>query len=81
LSNSAEADWYRNLLADQRVELEIAGERRGTVARPVAATDAANPLVRPAAVAKYQAGYPQEDLRAWSETASVVRIEWPADVG
>ncbi|HLB39808.1 MAG TPA: nitroreductase family deazaflavin-dependent oxidoreductase [Actinomycetota bacterium] len=77
LSNSPEADWYRNLEAEPRVVLEIAGESRETVARAVGSDDPAGPTVRPAMVAKYQARYPQEDLREWSETASVVRIEWP----
>ena len=77
LSNSADADWYRNLLAEPRVVLEIAGERRDTTARPVDGTDPANPTVRPAMVAKYQPGYGQEDLREWSETASLVRVDWP----
>ena len=53
------------------------GESRETVARAVGSDDPAGPTVRPAMVAKYQARYPQEDLREWSETASVVRIEWP----
>jgi deazaflavin-dependent oxidoreductase (nitroreductase family) len=78
LSNSADADWYRNLVAEPRVVLEIAGERRDTTARPVDATAPANPTVRPAMVAKYQPGYAQEDLREWSETASLVRVDWPA---
>ena len=77
LSNSVEAHWYRNLVADPHVALEIAGERRDTTAAPVDADDPANPVVRPAMVAKYQAGYAQEDLRDWSETASLVRVEWP----
>lgn len=77
LSNSTAADWYRNLVAEPRVVLEIAGERRDTTARLVDATDPANPIVRPAMVAKYQAGYAQEDLREWSETASLVRVDWP----
>jgi hypothetical protein len=29
-------------------------------------------------VTKYQAGYAQEDLREWSDTASLVRVDWPA---
>ena len=78
LSNSTDADWYRNLVAEPRVVLEIAGERRDTTARPVDATDPANPIVRPAMVAKYQPGYAQEDLREWSDTASLVRVDWPA---
>ncbi len=78
LSNSADADWYRNLVAQPRVVLEIAGERRDTTARPVVATDPANPIVRPAMVAKYQPSYAQEDLREWSDTASLVRVDWPA---
>ena len=78
LSNSVDADWYRNIEAEPRVVLEIAGERRETTARPVEASDPANHSVRPAMVAKYQAGYAQEDLREWSDTASLVRMDWPA---
>jgi len=78
LSNSPDADWYRNLVVEPNVTLEIDGEHRATTARPVASDDAANVIVRPAMVAKYQAGYPQEDLREWSRTASLVRIDWPA---
>ena len=78
LSNSMEADWYRNLAVDPRVVLEIAGERRDTTARAVDASDPANRAVRPAMVAKYQAGYAQEDLRDWSDTALLVRVDWPA---
>jgi deazaflavin-dependent oxidoreductase (nitroreductase family) len=77
LSNSAEADWYRNLVAQPNVSLEIAGERRDTTARPVDATDPANAVVRPASVAKYQTSY-EDDLQGWSETASLVRVDWPA---
>jgi len=44
----------------------------------VDATDPANRAVRPAMVAKYQAGYAQEDLRDWSDTALLVRVDWPA---
>jgi len=77
LSNSAGADWYRNLEARPAVTLEIAGERRDTIARPVPADDPANDVARAAMVAKYQAGYPQEDLTDWSREASLVRIEWP----
>jgi hypothetical protein len=29
-------------------------------------------------VAKYQPGYAQEDLREWSDTAALVRVDWPA---
>jgi hypothetical protein len=74
LSNSTEADWYRNLGSCSRSR----GERRDTTARAVDATDPANRAVRPAMVAKYQAGYAQEDLRDWSDTASLVRVDWPA---
>jgi len=77
LSNSAAADWYRNIEASPAVTLEIAGERRETIARPVPAHDRANGIVRPAMVAKYQASYPQEDLADWSREAALVRIEWP----
>jgi deazaflavin-dependent oxidoreductase (nitroreductase family) len=78
LSNSPDADWYRNLVAEPRVVLEIAGERRDTTAHVVDAADPANRTVRPAMVAKYQAGFAQEDLREWSDTASLVRVDWPA---
>ncbi len=78
LSNSPDADWYRNLVAEPRVVLEIAGERRDTTAHPVEANDPANRTVRPGMVAKYQAGYAQEDLREWSDTASLVRVDWPS---
>lgn len=78
LSNSQHADWYRNLEAEPRVVLEIAGERRETVAATVGRDDVAGKTVGLAMVAKYQASYPQEDLREWSRTASLVRIAWPA---
>ena len=78
LANSEVADWYRNLVADPEVTLEIAGERRRTTATPVGPGDPANTVVRPAMVVKYQPTYPQEDLRGWSRTASLVRIGWPA---
>ena len=77
LSNSVEADWYRNLVATPSVGLEIAGELRETSARPVDPSDPANAIVRPAMVAKYQTGY-DNDLQEWSETASLVRVDWPA---
>jgi deazaflavin-dependent oxidoreductase (nitroreductase family) len=76
LSDSDRADWYRNLLADPSVALEIGGEMRTTTAAPVDADDPANAAVRPAMAAKYQAGY-AEDLDRWSRTAWLVRIEWP----
>jgi len=77
LSNSVEADWYRNLKAEPNVSLEISGERRDTTARPVDPSDAADAVVRRAMVAKYQTGY-ENDLQEWGETASLVRVDWPA---
>jgi len=79
LSNSRDADWYRNLEARPEVSLEIAGERRETTARPVAGDDPANDVVRPGMVQKYQDTYRSEDLTDWSREASLVRIEWPPD--
>jgi len=76
LSDSDRADWYRNLIADPSVTLEIAGESRRTTATPVERADPSNAIVRPAMVAKYQGG-DGEDLNRWSRTAWVVRIEWP----
>ena len=76
LSDSDRADWYRNLVADPSVTLEIAGESRATTAAPVGVDDPANVSVRPAMAAKYQTGY-AEDLDRWSRTAWLVRIEWP----
>jgi deazaflavin-dependent oxidoreductase (nitroreductase family) len=76
LSNDTSADWYRNLVADPGVTLEIAMERRDTIARTVEGNEPANDVVRPAMVAKYQAGY-ENDLADWSRAASLVRIEWP----
>ena len=78
LSDTGRSDWYRNLEARPEVSLEIGGERRDTMARPVPADDAANAVVRAAMVAKYQPGY-EENLAEWSERASLVRIEWPAE--
>jgi len=77
LSDSGTSDWCRNLVADPHVTLEIAGERHETEAHHVEATDPANDVVRPAIVAKYQPGYSGEDLRGWSETAWLVRVDWP----
>jgi deazaflavin-dependent oxidoreductase (nitroreductase family) len=76
LSDSDRADWYRNLVADPSVRLEIAGETRETTAGPVASDDPSSATVRAAMMAKYQAGY-AEDLDRWSQTAGLVRIEWP----
>ena len=76
LSDSDRADWYRNLVADPSVTLEIGGERRRTTATPVERADPSNAIVRPAMVAKYQGGY-GDDLNRWSRTAWAVRIEWP----
>lgn len=76
LSGSDRADWYRNLVADPSVELEIAGEWRATTAAPVDADDPMSSSVRAAMVAKYQPGH-GEDLDGWSRTAWLVRIEWP----
>jgi len=78
LSDSDRADWYRNLLADPSVALEIGGQTRTTTAAPVPADDPANAAVRPAMAAKYQTG-DTEDLDRWSRTAWLVRIEWPDD--
>jgi deazaflavin-dependent oxidoreductase (nitroreductase family) len=78
LSNGANADWYRNIVADENVALEVAGERRDTAARTIDRADPVNAVVRPAMIAKYQPGYPQEDLRSWGQTAWLVRIDWPA---
>lgn len=78
LSDSDRSDWYRNLASDPSVTLEIAGERRQTRAAPVDREDAASAPVRPAMVAKYQPGY-GEDLTRWSQTAWLVRIDWPPE--
>src|SRR6185312_13362378 len=51
LSDSDRADWYRNLIADPSVTLEIAGESRRTTATPVERADPSNAIVRPAMVA------------------------------
>jgi len=67
LSDGGAADWYRTLEMTPAVTLEIEGD------------DPANEVVRPAMVAKYQTGYPQEDLTDWSREASLVRIEWPLE--
>jgi deazaflavin-dependent oxidoreductase (nitroreductase family) len=69
-------DWYRNLVADPRVTMEIADERRATHAYAVAEDDPVNAVVRPAMVAKYQPGY-GEDLGEWSRDALLVRVAWP----
>jgi deazaflavin-dependent oxidoreductase (nitroreductase family) len=76
LSDSDRADWYRNLVADPSVTLEIAGESRRTTAAPVDPDDPSNAIARPAMLAKYQAS-DAEDLDRWSRTAWLVRIEWP----
>jgi deazaflavin-dependent oxidoreductase (nitroreductase family) len=77
LSDSGRSDWCRNLLADPHVVIEVGDERRETLARPVDGDDPVNAVVRPAMVAKYQHGY-GEDLRGWSETGWLARVEWPA---
>jgi len=76
LSDSDRADWYRNLVANPSVTLEIAGESRLTTAVPIDTDDPASAPVRSATAAKYQDGY-AEDLDGWSRTAWLVRIEWP----
>lgn len=76
MSDSDRADWYRNLVADPSVTLEIAGQTRTTTAAPVDPGEAANASVRPAMAAKYQAGY-ADNLERWSTTAWLVRVEWP----
>ena len=53
LSDSDRADWYRNLVSDPSVMLEIAGESRATTAAPVDPDHPANASVRPALAAKY----------------------------
>jgi deazaflavin-dependent oxidoreductase (nitroreductase family) len=78
MSDSDRADWYRNLVADPSVTLEIARETRTTTCAPVGADDPANAWVRTAMAAKYQAG-DAEDLDRWSRTAWLVRVEWPED--
>jgi deazaflavin-dependent oxidoreductase (nitroreductase family) len=78
LSDSDRSDWYRNLVAEPSVTLEIAGQSRQTRAAPVDPADPASAPVRATMVAKYQAGY-GEDLARWSETAWLVRIDWPPE--
>ena len=77
LSDTGRSDWCRNLIADPHVTLEVGTERQDTLARPIDRNDPANAVVRPAMIAKYQAGY-GEDLRSWSETGWLARVEWPA---
>jgi len=76
MSDSDRSDWYRNLMADPSVTLEIAGDARATTAVPVDADDARIGSVRASMVQKYQPGY-ADDLDRWSRTARLVRIEWP----
>jgi deazaflavin-dependent oxidoreductase (nitroreductase family) len=76
LSDSDQADWYRNLVADPSVTLEIEGETRTTTAAPVDTNDPANAPVRAAMAAKYRSSH-ADDLDRWSRTAFLVRIEWP----
>jgi len=78
LSDSDRSDWYRNLVADPSVTLEISGEGRQTRAAPVGPENAASAPARAAMVAKYQPGY-GEDLTRWSQTAWLVRIDWPPE--
>jgi deazaflavin-dependent oxidoreductase (nitroreductase family) len=78
LSDSDRADWYRNLVVDPTVTLEIGGQVRTTSAAPVARDDPSNAAVRAAMATKYQAA-DAEDLERWSRTAWLVRIEWPPD--
>jgi deazaflavin-dependent oxidoreductase (nitroreductase family) len=73
-----EGDWYRNLVADPAVTLEIGGERRTTLAYTIAANAPINALVRPAMAAKYQPGY-GEDLDDWSREALLVEVAWPPE--
>ena len=77
MSDTGRSDWCRNLIADPHVTLEVATERRDTFARPVDRDDPTNAVVRAAMVAKYQDGY-EDDLRTWSETGWLARVEWPA---
>jgi deazaflavin-dependent oxidoreductase (nitroreductase family) len=56
LAGSRGSDWYRNLGADPGVTLEIAGERRTTVAHAVPDDDPSNDAVRRAMVEKYSRG-------------------------
>jgi hypothetical protein len=76
LSDTGRSDWCKNLLADPHVTLEIAGERRETLARPVEGSDPADRVMRSAMLAKYQS-VGGDDLRAWAETAWLVRVDWP----
>jgi deazaflavin-dependent oxidoreductase (nitroreductase family) len=78
LAGSRGSDWYRNLGADPGVTLEIAGERRTTVAHAVPDDDPSNDAVRRAMVEKYQPGY-GEDLTDWSRDSALVRVEWPPE--
>jgi deazaflavin-dependent oxidoreductase (nitroreductase family) len=78
LSDSDRSDWYRNLVAEPLVTLEVAGETRETRAAPVDRANPASAPARAAMVAKYQPGY-GEDLARWGETAWLVRIDWPPE--
>jgi deazaflavin-dependent oxidoreductase (nitroreductase family) len=78
LAGSSASDWYRNLRANPAVTLELAGERRETVARPVDEADPTSTPVRRAMVAKYQPSY-GEDLTDWSRDSALVRVEWPRE--
>ena len=71
-------DWYRNLVADPAVTLEVGGERRDTQASTIAVDAPVNAVVRPAMVAKYQPGS-GEDLEEWSREALLVRVAWPPE--
>jgi deazaflavin-dependent oxidoreductase (nitroreductase family) len=63
LSDTGRSDRCRNLVADPHVSVEIAGERRETIARGVELDDPANTVVRRAMVAKYHDGYGRTSVR------------------
>ena len=78
LSNSADADWYRNLVGRAAGRARDRGGAAGHDRSCGGCDRSGEPrIVRPAMVAKYQASYAQEDLREWSDTASLVRVDWP----
>jgi deazaflavin-dependent oxidoreductase (nitroreductase family) len=71
------ADWVRNLQANPRVTVELAGESRVGVAHVVEAGSADDALARQLLVAKYADS--EDNLEAWGRTSLPVVIEFPTE--
>ena len=72
------ADWVRNIRANQRVSVELGDEIHIGVAQAIDAGTTEDRLARDLLVSKYADD--EDDLAEWGRTSLPVVIEFPPDI-